>query len=63
MAARRAEADEFYAELTPREATADEAMVMRQGFAGLLWSKQLFYYDVARRLDGDPGQPAAPSSG
>ena len=60
LAQRRAEADEFYAELTPREATPDEAMVMRQGFAGLLWSKQLFYYDVARWLDGDPGQPIPP---
>jgi hypothetical protein len=61
MAARRAEADEFYAELTPREASEDEAMVMRQAFAGLLWSKQLFYYDVARWLDGDPGQPVPPA--
>jgi hypothetical protein len=60
LATRRAEADEFYAELTPRDASPDEAMVMRQGFAGLLWSKQLFYYDVARWLDGDPGQPAPP---
>jgi hypothetical protein len=32
----------------------------RQAFAGLLWSKQLFYYDVTRWLDGDPGQPAPP---
>src|SRR5262249_4299388 len=37
MAARRAEADEFYAELAPKDATADEAMVMRQAFAGMLW--------------------------
>jgi hypothetical protein len=63
LAARRAEADEFYAELTPREATADEALVMRQAFAGLLWSKQLYYYDVARWLDGDPGQPWSRRSG
>ena len=48
MAQRQAEADEFYAELTPKDATADEAMVMRQAFGGLLWSKQLFYYDVER---------------
>jgi hypothetical protein len=34
LAARRAEADEFYAELTPREATADEAAVMRQASPG-----------------------------
>jgi hypothetical protein len=60
MAERRAEADEFYDELTPRDATADEAMVMRQAFAGMLWSKQLFYYDVKRWLDGDPTQPTPP---
>ena len=60
VARRRGEADEFYDELTPRDASADEAMVMRQAFAGLLWGKQLFYYDVARWLDGDPGQPEPP---
>jgi hypothetical protein len=60
VARRRAEADEFYDELTPRDATADEAMVMRQAFAGLLWSKQLYYYDMVRWLDGDPGEPTPP---
>ena len=60
VATRRAEADEFYVELTPRESSDDEAMVMRQAFAGMLWSKQLFYYDVTRWLDGDPGQPTPP---
>ena len=60
LARREAEADEFYAELTPRGATADEAMVMRQAFAGMLWSKQLYYYEAARWLDGDPTQPAPP---
>jgi len=59
---RLAEADEFYTELTPAAASADEAMVMRQAFAGMLWSKQLFYYDVARWLDGDPGQLPPPAS-
>lgn len=59
---RRAEADEFYADLTPAAASPDEAMVMRQAFAGMLWSKQLYYYDVARWLDGDPGQPVPPAS-
>ena len=57
---RRAEADEFYAELTPETASADEAAVMRQAFSGLLWSKQLYNYDVARWLDGDPTQPPPP---
>ncbi|MBV9579045.1 MAG: glucosidase, partial [Chloroflexi bacterium] len=47
VAARHAEADEFYAELTPQTASADEALVMRQAFAGMLWSKQFYYYDVA----------------
>ncbi|HEX9064717.1 MAG TPA: hypothetical protein VF843_06390 [Streptosporangiaceae bacterium] len=60
MAQRQAEADEFYAELTPAGATADEAMIMRQAFAGLLWSKQFYCYDVQRWLDGDPGEPAPP---
>ena len=58
----RAEADEFYAELTPAGASADEAMVMRQAFSGMLWSKQLYYYDVARWLEGDPAQPPPPAS-
>jgi hypothetical protein len=61
-ARRRAEADEFYAELTPPAACEDEARVMRQAFAGMLWSKQLYNYDVRRWLDGDPGQPAPPAS-
>ena len=62
MALRRAEADEFYAELTPASASADEALVLRQACAGMLWSKQLFYYDVTRWLDGDPAQPEPPES-
>ncbi len=57
---REAEADEFYAELTPPAATADEALVMRQAFAGMLWSKQLYNYNVARWLAGDPAQPPPP---
>ena len=58
IAERRAEADEFYAELTPNRASADEALVMRQAFAGMLWCKQFYYLDVSRWLDGDPAQPA-----
>jgi hypothetical protein len=59
---RQAEADEFYQELSPTSASADEALVMRQAFAGMLWSKQLYYYDVTRWLDGDPTQPTPPAS-
>jgi hypothetical protein len=35
---------------------------MRQAFAGMLWGKQLYYYDVSRWLDGDPDEPAPPSA-
>jgi hypothetical protein len=59
---RAAEADEFYAGLTPEGTSADEAEVMRQALAGMLWSKQFFHYDVEQWLDGDPGLPPPPAS-
>ncbi len=62
MAAREREADEFYAELTPAGASADEALVLRQAFAGMLWSKQFYHYDVERWLDGDPASPPPPAA-
>jgi hypothetical protein len=62
VARRRQEADAFYAALTPPDRPAEEAAVMRQAFAGMLWSKQLYAYDVARWLQGDPTQPAPPAS-
>ena len=62
VATRRREADEFYAELTPKAASSDEATVMRQALSGMLWSKQLYHYDVGRWLDGDPTQPRPPES-
>ena len=58
--ARRAEADAFYARLTPDGATEDEARVLRQAFAGMLWSKQFFHFDVDRWLVGDPSMPPPP---
>jgi hypothetical protein len=57
---RQVEADQFYADLTPSGAPADAAQVMRQAFAGLLWCKQFYHFDVARWLDGDPTQPTPP---
>jgi hypothetical protein len=62
MTVREQEADAFYAELAPADATADEASVMRQAFAGMLWSKQFFHYDVDRWLDGDSAQPVPPEA-
>lgn len=60
MSLRKAEADNFYAEIQPAKATADERLVQRQAFAGTLWSKQFYYYDVSRWLAGDPGGPPPP---
>ena len=58
----QAEADEFYAELTPAGASADEALVLRQALAGMLWSKQFYHYDIRRWLAGDPAGPPPPES-
>ena len=44
--ARRREADEFYAALTPASASADAAAVMRQALAGMLWTKQRYFFDL-----------------
>jgi hypothetical protein len=50
VATRRAEADEFYAAITPPAVKPDAAMVMRQALAGMLWSKQCYYFDVDQWL-------------
>jgi hypothetical protein len=47
---RQREADEFYAALTPPQATEDESRVLRQALAGMLWSKQYYYFDVDKWL-------------
>ena len=57
---RRAEADEFYRPLGGPRMTADERLVQRQAFAGLLWSRQWYHLDVAEWLDGDPAFPPPP---
>jgi hypothetical protein len=57
---RRGEADEFYAALQRNLPDADARNVQRQALAGLLWSKQLYYFDVKAWLAGDPGQPPLP---
>jgi hypothetical protein len=62
MQARRNEADEFYASVIPRSLNADQANVMRQALAGMLWSKQFFYYDVNRWLEERGCDPYVPSA-
>jgi hypothetical protein len=58
LAQRAHEADEFYAELQREVPDADARLVQRQAFAGMLWSKQYYYFDVPQWLRGDPAQPA-----
>jgi hypothetical protein len=55
------EADEFYRSITPSSAGADAANVMRQAFAGMLWSKQYYYLDANRWLGEHGVQPFAPA--
>jgi hypothetical protein len=45
LAARRTEADEFYRSVTPPSVSPDAANVMRQAIAGMLWSKQFYFFD------------------
>ena len=58
--ARIADADAFYGALGSPELSADARSVMRQAFAGLLWSKQFYKYDVLHWLEGDPAEPKPP---
>jgi len=58
---RRREADEFYAEVIPKKLSPDEATVMRQALAGMLWSKQFYHYDVDRWLTEHGADPFNPS--
>jgi Glycosyl hydrolase family 63 C-terminal domain len=56
----RREADEFYADIQKDIQNPDARLVQRQAFAGMIWSKQLFHYDVEVWLQGDPTQPPPP---
>ncbi len=59
---RRQEADEFYRDVTPKGVTEDEGLVMRQALAGMLWTKQFFFFDLDKWLTehgDDPMKPRA----
>ncbi len=58
---RSREADAFYAARPPAGTRDEERRVLRQGWAGLLWSKQFYNYVVRDWLAGDPAQPAPPA--
>jgi hypothetical protein len=59
---RRTEADEFYAAIHPPKATEDEKRVQRQALAGLLWTKQVYLFDVNGWLEGDNPKFPPPAS-
>ncbi len=58
FSARRSEADVFYDEMLP-EACSEDARILRQCCAGMIWTKQFFHYDVERWLTGDRHAPPA----
>jgi hypothetical protein len=62
IAQRRAEGDEFYSAVHPPRATDDEKNIQRQAFAGLLWSKQVYLFDVNAWLEGDNPRSPPPGS-
>jgi hypothetical protein len=55
------EADEFYDAVLPAEMDGESKKVARQGYAGLLWSKQFYNYVIREWLNGDPAQPPPPA--
>ena len=62
VAAREQDADEFYAAIAPDDTPPEQLRILRQACAGLVWSKQIYPYNVARWLDGDPGSPTPPEA-
>ncbi len=62
FAARIAECDEFYNHVIPKDLSSDEYLICRQGYAGLLWTKQFYHYVVEDWLKGDSDGPAPPAS-
>ncbi|MBL0921473.1 MAG: glucosidase, partial [Phycisphaerales bacterium] len=62
FAEREREAQEFYDAKAPAGLGAEERNVVRQAFAGLLWSKQFYYYVVKDWLEGDPAGPPPPDA-
>ena len=63
FATRIAEADEFYGSLTPPNTPAEEANVMRQALAGMLWSKQHYFFDLDTWLEEHGVHPLRDSGG
>jgi hypothetical protein len=58
FASRQQEADEFYQNLSPANGDDAKAQIQRQAFAGMLWNKQFYYYNIHQWLSGDPAEPS-----
>jgi hypothetical protein len=54
---KKKETDEFYETIHPPKATAEEKMIQRRAFAGMLWGKQIYLFDVNRWFEGDSISP------
>ena len=59
---RKLEADEFYLDIHEAKLGNDDSEIQRQAFAGLLWSKQFYYFDLNKWIEGDPSYPKPPAS-
>jgi hypothetical protein len=59
---RRSEADAFYDELQKDIASVDQRRVQRQAFAGMIWNKQFYNFNISRWLQGDPAQLPPPEA-
>ena len=57
FASRLADADEFYERITPKSLSEDERRVHRQALAGMLWSKQYYYFDLDKWLTEHNSHP------
>ncbi len=55
---RKKEADDFYEQVQPSHLSTEDKLIQRQAFAGMLWSKQFYHFDVSKWLSGD--NPALP---
>ncbi|RYU92451.1 glucosidase [Mucilaginibacter terrigena] len=61
FASRQQQADEFYKALRPDDKNDVKAQIQRQAYAGMLWNKQFYYYNIHQWLNGDPAEPAPPN--
>jgi hypothetical protein len=61
LVSRKLEADDYYGRIISEDLSEDARNIMRQSFAGLLWSKQFYHYVQRHWLDGDPATPTPPT--